>query len=417
MQERGWDAHKAACKRAQKATPARADAKAAASGAAVCGPELFSAAFVDEGSSVFAHEPRSWVAAGQHRLAARDVGPALNSCLSARAARLVFADPNQGRREGPHRTELPSDAETVSLLHLLNLRNPGAVRDVSFVHQADPERLLTVQGLQDERVAGRVETREVDMPMDMKNELLQGEHRFMSGRWGNILTESSDDELRRWSATLQQAYAARVASVLVEKVCELMHKAGPEAKAEAVLRHCAVLCPAAVTQPAAQVWERKDRPSLSRSDLLGLRARVRAVLEARAAERKRSLADHKQEAESAAEIAVLSAVQASGSPSATADAGFFFGTVEDFQGLERGLVLVAGFQDPLYVKARLGALSARYNKTRAEVRAAVCMLALLVCCVVTRRGVADVTHVTASSSSLRKHIESVVLSCHDVKYW
>ncbi len=45
---------------------------------------------------------------------------------------------------------LPCDAgtETIPLLHLLNLRNPGAVRDVSLVHQADPER-ATVQGLQD----------------------------------------------------------------------------------------------------------------------------------------------------------------------------------------------------------------------------------------------------------------------------
>jgi hypothetical protein len=127
--------------------------------------------------------------------------------------------------------------------------------------------------------------------------------------------------------------------LLVEKVCELMHKSGPEAKTEAVLRHCVVLSSAAVTQPsAAEVRERKDRPSLSRSDPLGLRARVRAVLEARAAERKRSLAEHKQAPEIAAEIAVLSALQASGSASETADAGFFFGTVEDFQGLERGLV-------------------------------------------------------------------------------
>jgi hypothetical protein len=58
----------------------------------------------------------------------------------------------------------------------------------------------------------------------------------MRGRWNRILAKKSDDELRRWSETLQQAYAARVAAVLVEKVCELMDKAGPEPTAEDVLR-------------------------------------------------------------------------------------------------------------------------------------------------------------------------------------
>ena len=125
------------------------------------------------------------------------------------------------------------------------------------------------------------------------------------------------------------------------------------------MRSCAL-------RPCQQVGgaDRKDGPS--RSDPHDMRARVRAVLEARA---KQSLAEHKQDPESAAaESAVLRALQAGGSASESDHAGVFFGTVEDFQGLERGLVLVAGFQDPLYVKARLGALAGNhYHKARAEV--------------------------------------------------
>ena len=68
VQKQGFIAHKAICKACTNvASAARTDAKAAASGrasvpavpaAAVCGPELFDAVFVDEGAAVFAHEPR-----------------------------------------------------------------------------------------------------------------------------------------------------------------------------------------------------------------------------------------------------------------------------------------------------------------------------------------------------------------------
>ncbi len=58
------------------------------------------------------------------------------------------------------------------------------------MQQAVTERLLTVQGLQDERVAGRVESHEVDMPMDMNVQLYLREHRFMSGRGRKIFAES-----------------------------------------------------------------------------------------------------------------------------------------------------------------------------------------------------------------------------------
>jgi hypothetical protein len=116
------------------------------------------------------------------------------------------------------------------------------------------------------------------MPPHMTGAL---QYRVMSARWGDILTKNS-----RWSDALWRWFDAAAGVRSSRGVCadgegvQADGSQAPRPEAEAVLRRCAVLCPAAVTQAAAaDAREWKDRPGLSRSDPRGLRARVRAVLE------------------------------------------------------------------------------------------------------------------------------------------
>ena len=135
-----------------------------------------------------------------------------------------------------------------------------------------------------------------------------------------LLIVESDMELLRQGAAHEWSFAmcrSKLAEVLERKVAALASSCSTTP--EEVLPHVAVLHPAAVPESRG-----------SRS----LRDRVLAVL---------------RECKSAAAAAVVTAMQAQHS-----DKTFYFGAVEDFGGLERGLVVVTGFSDLHYLRRRFG---------------------------------------------------------------
>ena len=275
---------------------------------------------VDEGACVFARQKKDWIAAGQHCVGAEDVRVWVNHCLVRDGRLLVFVDPNQRAGGSTQDIILPKGTSYTLPASMFNLRNPARVRDVAIPHYSNPEKSLQVQSLRNERILGdKIQLVEVKMPVSFTNRLYRAENEFMVTRWGNIVDgkETDMNTLRDWALEMQDKCATHLATVLIDKVRGL--QANSKKLDSNILMQLAVLCPGPVT---------RDSPVspaiLRRKTLSALRAQTDCTL--------------------ASEIAQVMEDQ----PEV-----LYFGSVEDFVGLERALVIVTGFTNPIYVKHRL----------------------------------------------------------------